>query len=153
VILVITLIKRLSDNEPPFLTPEEQAVSGLPFYTDPSQWRFVLFLLIILPGSIFPFYLPDPFGYVVSFLIFVLASFAFKGFGAGEAEERWKLADKAERQKHVIAKQTLEARQLDEQRKLDEEAKEKAQYAPLHNPTPEEITETARRVAEKLKKA
>lgn len=159
IILAMVAHKWLTNREPPRLTPEEENVPGLPFYTDPSLWRQLGFLTIILPSTVLvPLIFAGGTGIILSIIGCGLALAIFVGLGAQAAQEKWLSDDKLERQKNVIAARQKQQEQEEQDRRaaeLRQLEEENARYAHLGLPdaNPADITETARRLAEELRRS
>ena len=155
-VVILQLVHhKLTDRTPKRLTPEEATVTGLPFYTEPSYWRFLLAMPVFVFGTIFvavifqgaPFwlrilaYLP-----VYGFALLILA-----GWGIKKKQAAWERDDKVERQIKVSAAAQL-ARQEDDRRKfLEAEASFPDISATLPTSSPIDITDAAKALAAKLR--
>jgi uncharacterized membrane protein YhaH (DUF805 family) len=103
-VLATFVYQRLTDRKRSGLTPQEELVSGLPFYTNPSFWRLLGFLIVIFSAKAFlPIISLDTL--FPNLIADAIALFVLLGFGARAAHDKWLSDDKLARQKRVVEAQ------------------------------------------------
>lgn len=162
-LLLFLFLQLIFSKKDTRLTPEEENVRGLSVFSKPSFFRLPFALVTVIAGTIFIPALIDQ-GLATGWALILYVALFYGYFkimtagGIAKADEQWLMEDKIERQKNVIvAQQKQQAREEQDRRaaELRQLEEENARYAQIGIPdaNPADVTETARRLAEELRRS